>query len=109
MEGDHHAMLTFALPMEQTTTPFSVLLSRIQAGQGASMLDVPDDWLQGRTLFGGLQAVLGPAAVRSPAPGAPPRLLPGTLPPPRPRRVLEGPPPLPPRRQSAPPRQTPLR
>ena len=40
-------------------TPFSILLSRIQASEGESMLDVPEDWLQGRTLFGGLQAVVG--------------------------------------------------
>ena len=45
-------------------TPFSVLLSRVQAGEGASLLEVPEDWLQGRTLFGGLQAVIGLAAMR---------------------------------------------
>ncbi|HSW84700.1 MAG TPA: thioesterase family protein [Usitatibacter sp.] len=61
--------------MEQTITPFSILLSRIQAGEGASMLDVPEDWLQGRTLFGGLQAVVGLAAMRSLAPAAPLRSL----------------------------------
>jgi acyl-coenzyme A thioesterase PaaI-like protein len=46
-------------------TPFSVLLSRIEASEGVAVLDVPDDWLQGRTLFGGLQAVIGLAAMRS--------------------------------------------
>src|SRR5438552_3527029 len=56
-------------------TPFSLLLSRMQASDGASMLDVPDDWLQGRTLFGGLQAVVGLAAMRSLAPDAPLRSL----------------------------------
>jgi acyl-coenzyme A thioesterase PaaI-like protein len=61
--------------MEQSATPFSVLVSRIQAGEGASMLDVPEDWLQGRTLFGGLQAVVGLAAMRSLAPAAPLRSL----------------------------------
>ena len=61
--------------MEQTTTPFSALLSRIEAADGASMLDVPEDWLQGRTLFGGLQAVVGLAAMRSLAPEAPLRSL----------------------------------
>ena len=35
------------------------------------MLDVPEDWVQGRTLFGGLQAVVGLAAMRSLAPEAP--------------------------------------
>ncbi len=61
--------------MEQSITPFSVLLSHMEAADGASMLDVPDDWLQGRTLFGGLQAVVGLAAMRSLAPEAPLRSL----------------------------------
>jgi acyl-CoA thioesterase len=39
------------------------------------MLDVPEDWLQGRTLFGGLQAVVALAAMRSLAPDAPLRSL----------------------------------
>jgi len=56
-------------------TPFSVLLSRIQSNDGASTVDVPEDWLQGRTLFGGLQAVVGLAAMRSVAPAAPLRSL----------------------------------
>src|ERR1700754_4768562 len=60
--------------MEQPT-PFSVLLSRIAARDGESMLDVPEDWLQGRTLFGGLQAVVGFAAMRTLAPAAPLRSL----------------------------------
>ena len=61
--------------MEQSITPFSVLISRIQAADGESMLDVPEDWLQGRTLFGGLQAVVGLAAMRTLAPEAPLRSL----------------------------------
>ena len=56
-------------------TPFSVLLSQVQASEGTALLDVPDDWLQGRTLFGGLQAVVGLAAMRSVAPAAPLRSL----------------------------------
>jgi acyl-coenzyme A thioesterase PaaI-like protein len=56
-------------------TPFSALLSRIDARDGQSMLEVPDDWLQGRTLFGGLQAVVGLAAMRSLEPAAPLRSL----------------------------------
>lgn len=56
-------------------TPFSVLLSRMQSGEGSSILEVPDDWLQGRTLFGGLQAVVGLGAMRSLAPAAPLRSL----------------------------------
>src|SRR6476469_1685205 len=61
--------------MDPSITPFSVLLSRIEAADGASMLDVPEDWLQGRTLFGGMQAVVGLAAMRSLAPEAPLRSL----------------------------------
>jgi acyl-CoA thioesterase len=61
--------------MDKSATPFSVLLSRMEASAGASKLDIPDDWLQGRTLFGGLQAVIGLAAMRSVAPNAPLRSL----------------------------------
>lgn len=60
---------------QQSLTPFSVLLSRIHASEGASSLDVPEDWLQGRTLFGGLQAVVALAAMRTVAPEAPLRSL----------------------------------
>lgn len=76
-------------------TVLSVLLTRIQAGEGAATLDVPEDWLQGRTLFGGLQAVIGLAAMRtlvrevplrslqvtflSPVPGGPVRAVARTL------------------------------
>ena len=56
-------------------TPLSVLLSRIEARDGQSMLDVPEDWLQGRTLFGGMQAIVGLAAMRTLAPEAPLRSL----------------------------------
>src|SRR6267378_1511399 len=42
-------------------TPYSVLMSRARTGAGKSQLDVPDDWLQGRTLFGGLQAAVASA------------------------------------------------
>src|SRR5262249_9392234 len=56
-------------------TPFSVLLSRIRASDGTATLDVPDDWLQGRTLFGALQAIIGLAAMRTVAPPAPLRSL----------------------------------
>ena len=59
----------------QQLTPLSVLLSRIQARDGESTLEVPDDWLQGRTLFGGLQAIVGLAAMRTLAPDAPLRSL----------------------------------
>src|SRR5690242_7604448 len=61
--------------MERAATPLSTLLSRMEASEGVSKVDVPDDWLQGRTLFGGLQAVVGLAAMRSVAPDAPLRSL----------------------------------
>ena len=50
-------------------------MSRIEAGAGHARLDVPDDWLQGRTLFGGLQAAIGLAALRTLVPEAPLRSL----------------------------------
>jgi len=56
-------------------TPLSVLMSRARTGAGTSMVDVPEDWLQGRTLFGGLQAIVGLAAMRTVAPEAPLRSL----------------------------------
>src|SRR3954469_18428464 len=62
--------------MEQASpTPFSDLVSRIHAREGVATLDVPEDWLQGRTLFGGLQAVVGLAAMRSLVPEPPLRSL----------------------------------
>ena len=56
-------------------TPLSVLMSRARTSPGTSMVDVPEDWLQGRTLFGGLQAIVGLAAMRTVAPKAPLRSL----------------------------------
>ena len=52
-------------------TPFSKLLAGLTTGAGSASLEVPDDWLQGRTLFGGLQAVIGLAAMRTVAPPTP--------------------------------------
>ena len=56
-------------------TPLSALLARIESRDGTATLDVPDDWLQGRTLFGGMQAIVCLAAMRSLAPEAPLRSL----------------------------------
>ena len=50
-------------------------MSRIEAAAGEARVDVPDDWLQGRTLFGGLQAAIGLAALRTLVPEAPLRCL----------------------------------
>ena len=62
-----------------TPTALSVLVSRMRSETGAASLDVPDDWLQGRTLFGGLQAVVGVAAMRTLEPKMPLRSLQATF------------------------------
>jgi acyl-coenzyme A thioesterase PaaI-like protein len=54
-------------------------MSSMVARDGESSLDVPDDWLQGRTLFGGLQAAIALAAMRSLVPDAPLRTLQATF------------------------------
>ena len=64
-----------AMTTAQAATPLSDLLSRAHGSGGESTIDVPDDWLQGRTLFGGMQAIVGLAAMRSVAPAAPLRSL----------------------------------
>lgn len=43
-------------------------MSRVEVSPGESRLLVPDDWLQGRTLFGGLQAAIVLKAMRTLAP-----------------------------------------
>lgn len=55
------------------------LFSRIRIEPGAAMLDVTADWLQGRTVFGGLQAALALAAMRTLVPDVPLRTLQGTF------------------------------
>ena len=52
-------------------TPFSRLL-QMQADGAASGVVLPDDWLQGRTAYGGLSAALSLAAARAADPGLPP-------------------------------------
>lgn len=56
-------------------TAYSVLMSRVEVSPGESSVVVPDDWLQGRTLFGGLQAAIALKAMRSLVPEAPLRSL----------------------------------
>ena len=46
-------------------TPYSVLMSRVEGSAGEARVTVPDDWLQGRTLFGGLQSAIALKAMRS--------------------------------------------
>lgn len=60
-------------------TPWSRLLASARAASGAAALDVPADWLQGRTVFGGLQAAVALRAMRTLVPDAPLRTLQGTF------------------------------
>lgn len=59
--------------------PLSQLLSTLETGPGSARLQVGEDWLQGRTVFGGLQAAIGLAAMRTQVPGTPLRTLQGTF------------------------------
>jgi acyl-CoA thioesterase len=54
-------------------------MSRARVSAGESQLDVPEDWLQGRTLFGGLQAAVALSAMRTVAPPLPLRSMQGTF------------------------------
>jgi acyl-CoA thioesterase len=60
-------------------TPFPSLLRAISAAPGAVSLAVPDDWMQGRTVFGGVQGALALAAMRTLVPETPLRTLQGTF------------------------------
>ena len=51
------------------TTSFSTLLQKCGAKSGHMTLEVPDDWMQGRSVFGGLQAALALQTMDSLAPG----------------------------------------
>ncbi|HXF79518.1 MAG TPA: thioesterase family protein [Usitatibacter sp.] len=57
--------------MATQATPYSELMSQVEVRPGESRVVVPDDWLQGRTLFGGLQAAIALKAMRTLAPQAP--------------------------------------
>lgn len=54
-------------------------MSRAEASAGEFAVEVPEDWLQGRTLFGGLQGAIAFQAMRSLVPGVPLRSLQGTF------------------------------
>ena len=60
-------------------TPWSRLLAGTHIEPGVATLDVTADWLQGRTVFGGLQAAIALAAMRSRVPAVPLRTLQGTF------------------------------
>lgn len=46
-------------------TPLSTLLEQSTIRPGELVCDVPDDWMQGRSVYGGLQLALAAAAMRS--------------------------------------------
>jgi acyl-CoA thioesterase len=47
------------------TTKFSQLMKHAKRAQGAALVDVPSDWMQGRTVFGGLQVAIALEAMRT--------------------------------------------
>lgn len=54
---------------------FSELMRSVQDEPGACAVEVPDDWLQGRSVFGGLQVALAVRAMRTLVPDMPLRTL----------------------------------
>lgn len=56
-------------------TPLSELMHAAQATNGQCTADVPEDWLQGRSVFGGLQVALALKAMRTLVPALPLRTL----------------------------------
>jgi len=70
-------------------TPYSRLLERIARGGGTASLEIPDDWMQGRSVFGGLQAAIGVAAMRTLVPDLPLRTLQVTFLAPVPQGVVD--------------------
>lgn len=58
---------------------WSELFARAREQPGQAALDVTPDWLQGRTVFGGLQAAIALRAMRTLVPGTPLRTLQGTF------------------------------
>jgi acyl-coenzyme A thioesterase PaaI-like protein len=61
------------------TTPWTPLFAGLRTRPGHASLDVTPDWLQGRTVFGGLQAALALRAMRTLVPDVPLRTLQGTF------------------------------
>lgn len=56
-------------------TRLSELMQRCTSAPGHAALDVPDDWMQGRSAFGGLQSAIALRAMRTLVPDAPLRTL----------------------------------
>ncbi len=60
-------------------TPLSQLFARARQDGELLVLDVPEDWAQGRSVFGGLQVVIALQAMRALVPHAPLRALQATF------------------------------
>lgn len=69
-------------------TPWTALFAQLRAEPGRASLDVTPDWLQGRTVFGGLQAAVALRAMRTLVPDVPLRTLQGTFLAPAPQGTL---------------------
>jgi acyl-CoA thioesterase len=67
------------MPDGPELVPWSQLLARTRAQAGSASLEVTADWLQGRTVFGGLQAAVALRAMRLLVPEVPLRTLQGTF------------------------------
>lgn len=76
------------MPEAALPTPWSRLLAATRAHGGTATLEVTADWLQGRTVFGGLQAAVAVQAMRGLVPDTPLRTLQGTFLAPVPQGVL---------------------
>ena len=69
-------------------TSFSQLMRRTERERGEARLDVPSDWMQGRSVFGGLQVVVALEAMRTCVPSATLRTLQATFVAPVPEGVV---------------------
>lgn len=54
---------------------YSELMARVETRADSARLEVPDDWMQGRSVFGGLQAAVALRAMRQLVPDVPLRAL----------------------------------
>lgn len=50
-------------------TPFASLIDTSQSGPGNAQISVPSDWMQGRTIYGGLVAAMTLTSMRGLVPG----------------------------------------
>jgi acyl-coenzyme A thioesterase PaaI-like protein len=61
------------------STTFSQLMRAAKRTPGEVQFDIPADWMQGRSVFGGLQVAMALEAMRTCAPGTPLRTLQATF------------------------------